>query len=109
MGDQLLKEFTATTQSSLRKSDIFVRLGGDEFAIIFPETVIDNALHIIERCRKDIKELMQQNNWPVPVSIGFVSFKNFEISVDEMLHIADELMYSEKKSGKDGIATKEYV
>lgn len=51
---------------------------------------------------------MRMNRWSVTLSIGIVTFNKFDLSIDEMLHRVDEVMYRVKKSSKDGIAQEEY-
>ena len=43
---------------------------------------------------------MRQGPWPVTASIGAVTFEKPPASVDEMVRLVDELMYSAKARGK---------
>jgi len=49
---------------------------------------------------------MQRANWPVTFSIGLISILNSPESVDEMLSLADAMMYSVKQEGKNSIAAR---
>jgi hypothetical protein len=46
---------------------------------------------------------MQKKGWPMPFSMGVVTFLEPPASVDEMLTTSDTLMYVAKKNGKHGI------
>lgn len=41
--------------------------------------------------------------WPVTFSIGVVTFESVPESAEEMIRLADELMYAVKQSGKNRI------
>jgi PleD family two-component response regulator len=48
-------------------------------------------------------EVMQLHGWPVSASIGVVTCLGTSDSVDGILRAADEMMYSIKANGKNGI------
>jgi diguanylate cyclase (GGDEF)-like protein len=102
-GDQLLIMVAKEMNEQIRPSDTVARLGGDEFAILLPETTSENSDEILHRLNKTILKKIKSNNWPVTLSIGAVTFKSFDLSIDEMLKLADNLMYEVKHSGKKGI------
>jgi len=43
------------------------------------------------------------NGWPVTFSIGVVTFLTQPETVDEMIKLVDDLMYSAKDSGKNQV------
>jgi PleD family two-component response regulator len=47
---------------------------------------------------------MKKNQWPVSFSIGVMTYIVPPPSVDAMIKEGDDLMYSVKRSGKNGIA-----
>jgi len=102
-GDKLLWNFAHALNKAIRGSDFAARLGGDEFGIILVETDHEGALQFAKRLRANILDIMQRNNWPVTFTFGLVSFENPPRSVDEMVSVADGVMYSAKKEGKDRI------
>ncbi|MFH1230690.1 MAG: GGDEF domain-containing protein [Planctomycetota bacterium] len=102
MGDKLLHLVAITLQKNLRTTDMIARLGGDEFGILLPETDYDQAQTTIHKIQDNISDLMKQNNWPVTLSIGMVTC-NSSCSVDEMIKMADTLMYSVKNNGRNMI------
>lgn len=106
MGDYLLKEVSTTVNDNLRKTDHLARLGGDEFVILFSETnehIVTAAFtHVHDR----LMELVSLNKWPVSFSVGVVSFDVLPDSPSHAIKIADEIMYSVKKSTKNNVIYK---
>jgi PleD family two-component response regulator len=49
---------------------------------------------------------MNLGGWPVTFSIGVVSCNRLPDAVATVLEVADRLMYSVKKSGKNGLAAQ---
>lgn len=101
-----LQTVAGVIQKNLRAIDLVARLGGDEFVVFLSETGDASAQKIIDKLRKLLSEAMEKNGWPVTFSIGEATFTNPPASPDEMLKRADELMYSVKNSGKNGLKRK---
>lgn len=102
-GDSLLKLVSSLIIKNIRPSDIFARLGGDEFALLLPETDHYSFDLVIKRIRAIIETELKKNNFPVTLSIGAITFKIFNSTIDEMIKQADELMYNVKRKGKNNI------
>lgn len=102
-GDELLRLIAATMRSNLRFSDIVARLGGDEFAILLPETGHEQAKTVMNALQKRMLDSLQTNGWSVTFSMGVITCQNLPCTVDEMIKMADILMYSAKDSGKNMI------
>lgn len=102
-GDLLLKTVAETLKKHARDSDIIARLGGDEFALLLPDTDETTALIAIKRIRRTLLEVVERYEWPVTFSFGVVTWKEPPSSVDEMVGMADELMYETKRHGKNSI------
>jgi len=103
-GDFLLCEVTAVLRQNIRDIDTAGRLGGDEFAILLPGTDSASVKPVIERIHGLLLEAMAREGWPVTFSIGVVTFLMPPASLDEMVETIDAIMYSVKKSGKNGVA-----
>lgn len=106
-GDRVLKEVSLTVSRHIRKSDIFSRIGGDEFTLLLPETDSVEAHGLIERIKNHLTKVANDNQWPVTFSIGVVSFILTPKSVEEMINVADTLMYSVKRTSKNRIVVQE--
>lgn len=102
-GDKVLKAIVENIKSNLRKTDVIARMGGDEFALLLPEVNPENARTAISKMRQKLQEEMLNNKWPITFSIGVVSVITPDLAVDEVISIADKMMYSVKNYGKDNI------
>lgn len=69
------------------------RYGGDEFCIICEDEPDDYIEHI----RKEIAKIHVANNFTVTISIGVCMSDNKGLTAAELLRIADDKMYEEKK------------
>lgn len=105
-GDEILNIVADISRKSIRSIDILARFGGDEFAIIMPQTERDEAFLMVERVRKNIKELMpiSWKNFPhekITVSIGIATFAADLKDAKSLIKNADRALYMAKVSGKD--------
>ena len=106
-GDLVLQLLAGVLRRNLRRIDTVARLGGDEFGLLLPETEQEAAEKILERIRETLSAEMEKTQWPVTVSIGAATFVRSGHTVDEAIKIADDLMYSVKNLGKNGIKYSE--
>ncbi len=102
-GDRVLRSIVEHAQNILRKTDVVARLGGDEFAFLLPETGQDAARQVISKVRQTIMDEITKNGWNITLSIGVLTCEEGEHAADEILSVADELMYAVKKSGKNAV------
>ena len=103
-GDKVLKEAAKLLKSTLREVDIICRIGGDEFLLILPDTSPEKAPQIRERINKNLKKLNQELTKPYKIdfSIGLSCYNpSNPLSIEELIRIADENMYKEKKKKKE--------
>ena len=107
-GDTVLQTVVNHIQTNTRKTDLVTRLGGDEFAILFPETphlAVKSALSKIE---KSLNNEMRKFGWPVTFSIGVITFIESPDTANELIKMADDLMYTVKNNGKNAIVYSIY-
>ena len=100
-GDGLLAMAGATLRSATRALDTVARLGGDEFGLLLPETDGPTAETLVGRLRATLEQALDDGGWPATFSMGAVTFLSPPVSVDEMIDLADQLMYEAKRGGKD--------
>jgi diguanylate cyclase (GGDEF)-like protein len=105
-GDKLLAEVALCLKYSVRATDIVARLGGDEFVLLFPEAEQVESQAAIEKTSKALQARMRRFHWPVSFSIGLVTFETMPTDIKEAMEIADDLMYSVKRGGKNSISYK---
>ena len=101
-GDALLQVLAESLASRLRSTDLVARLGGDEFGILLPETDFAAADAVLADMGEALKEAVA-SRWPVGVTGGAVTFLQPPPSTDQMLNIADKLMYEAKQDGRGSI------
>lgn len=104
VGDLLLIEIGHRLKKCTRESDTVARLAGDEFTILLPEiTRSEDAAVVAENI---INSLVQEydlegNKIKITCSVGIAIFPNDGLSVDELIHAADQAMYNVKKEGRN--------
>jgi diguanylate cyclase (GGDEF)-like protein len=103
-GDRVLKAIAESVQKKIRSIDTFARLGGDEFALLMPETGEVEAQSVISRVRRSLLEEMKKDSWDLTFSIGVVTFIKIPKTVDDMVKMADDVMYPIKLGGKNGVS-----
>jgi diguanylate cyclase (GGDEF)-like protein/PAS domain S-box-containing protein len=113
IGDLLLKEFAHRLSQITRESDIVGRLSGDEFLLLLENVKeMDDILGVVEKIKIQLSEPFFINNEriDITVSIGIACYPTDGEDADQLIHAADQAMYSVKKSGKDGFTfyTKEF-
>jgi diguanylate cyclase (GGDEF)-like protein len=102
-GDRVL-QLVAAELRELRKSDVSVRLGGDEFGLLMPETDVAGAELLVARLRQRVRERMQEQGWPVTISVGIAATTHASRAgrptrawrLDAMIAEADSRMYDAK-------------
>ena len=107
-GDRVLRSIGLTLKNCSRKSDIPARIGGDEFAVLLPDTNIVQAQLAISKLHEELTEQVNANRWPIGFSIGVVVLDLPNVSSEELLNRADNLMYRVKKNNKNGVLCEEY-
>jgi diguanylate cyclase (GGDEF)-like protein len=108
VGDKILHAIVAEIRKRLRKTDVVGRLGGDEFGLFLPETGQEAAQVVVKKIRAGILDTMQMRKLPVTASLGVVTCQGIPHSGETLIKLADDLMYTIKNHGKDGIGYSIY-
>ena len=103
-GDRLLRSVGDAIRAAVREIDVAARLGGDEFAVLLPDNRAEPPERAVERVQKVIIDALQNGQWGVTLSVGAVTARGSEVSISEMTHAADTLMYQVKNKGKDAVS-----
>ncbi len=104
IGDEVIKLFAATANSSLRLTDFVVRLGGEEFAAIMPGTLEDGMV-VAERIRAAFEgaaSMVCGRYVGATVSVGVASHET-AANVDALLGRADAALYAAKANGRNRV------
>ena len=102
-GDLVLRAVANAILESTRDTDLTARIGGDEFVIVAPEMSYNAAQHYTERLQQQLRQAMQRGGWPVTFSIGAATFNYPPLLLDDVVKVADDLMYDVKHKQKDAV------
>ena len=108
VGSDLLVKVVQVTKSTLRATDTIARLGGDEFAILLRETDEKAARTVVKKLRANLLSEMRSNDWTVTFSIGVMIYTQSPENVDEVIKLADHLMYEVKMNRKNSVKFAEF-
>ena len=105
------REMELLLEESNRKLtvDLAARYGGEEFACILPDTDLEGALAVAERIRRRIQDLkIEHRKSPVSeyvtASFGVATVSHSpDLSIEDILSMADKLMYGAKMSGRNAV------
>ncbi|MES2821089.1 MAG: diguanylate cyclase [Pseudomonadota bacterium] len=112
-GDFSLKKVAAVlTENLKRPADLAARYGGEEFVVLLPQTDLDGALLLAEKCRRGIEHLQLAN--PQAPS-GFVSLSigvgcvipQIGDSCDSLIALTDRELYRAKGNGRNCVMAVE--
>jgi two-component system, cell cycle response regulator len=105
-GDEVLRGFTASVQSQLRKYDSVGRYGGEEFLVIAPGVRDTGDVGLFERLCAQVSGVAlptARGAITITVSIGVASADRSS-TVDTLLAAADAAMYRAKADGRNRVA-----
>ena len=107
VGDELLIEVATRLIGCVRESDTVVRFGGDEFVLLLTGLHNqDEAAYVADKVLKLIQQPIKLSEVSATIgcSIGIAMFPDDGDSDNELLKIADSLMYDVKAAGKNHYA-----
>lgn len=103
-GDEVIKEFAKFIKKSLRLSDTVIRYGGDEFVCILPKMKKQDAEMTLNRIIKTCREV-KHAGVPITMSVGISTYPDDCDDFEELLSIADDILYDAKRSGRDRLGS----
>ena len=108
IGDEVLHEIAYRLMAQIRSYDFAGRYGGEEFLIVLPGCSIENAWSRGEEIRRAIGEhpiLTTAGSLQVTCSVGIAADDGC-IPSEELIRLADEALYSAKRSGRNCVRAK---
>jgi len=106
-GDEVLREFAAALEESVREIDLAGRWGGEEFAVILPGTDLEGGAALAERVRDNLRKrvLLAPDGERIDVTASFGVAAYPEVRTkDPLVVAADSALYEAKRRGKDQVA-----
>ncbi|EXG81788.1 GGDEF domain-containing protein [Cryptosporangium arvum] len=108
-GDRVLREVARRLYVATRGGDLLARYGGEEFVVLLSNTTPPIAREVAERVRRTIADVPipvgPATSATVTVSIGVATMPEDTTTVDDLLALADELLYASKTSGRNRVTT----
>jgi diguanylate cyclase (GGDEF)-like protein len=108
-GDDVLQQFAARMQRSIRaNSDWVARLGGEEFLIVLPETGFAGAMAVAEKVRSlmtSVAFVTREGDVVATSSFGVASTEahgpDLAMKSETLIRAADQCLYTSKQSGRN--------
>jgi diguanylate cyclase (GGDEF)-like protein len=104
-GDVVLRGVATAILSAVREDDVPARFGGEEFVVLLRSPAPGVAVEVGERIRAAVRgmDLGELGVPPVSVSIGVAVGTAPDASIEDLLRIADQNLYSAKRGGRDRV------
>lgn len=106
-GDEVLKALAEVLKKGARESDLICRFGGEEFVAIMPSMSAEQALERVESWRRLLEEkpiVYADFKITITLSAGIAVFPEHGNSADQLLGLADEMLYKSKRDGRNRIS-----
>jgi diguanylate cyclase (GGDEF)-like protein len=108
-GDEVLRQLADVLSSELRSDDVLARIGGEEFAILMPGQSLRDAHRLCERLRAAVEAHVfdlqgGERALPVTVSLGVAEWTESMREVNDLLKLADDLLYRSKSAGRNRVS-----
>lgn len=110
-GDRCLHDVAQALQKCIhRPGDLVARYGGEEFSIILPETTLEAAKEVAEKCRQAVQNLAIEHTGNatygvVTISMGVacaVPEEGFHFG--DLIEMADQSLYESKEKGRNCVS-----
>uniref|UniRef100_A0A7V4LBU5 diguanylate cyclase n=1 Tax=Desulfobacca acetoxidans TaxID=60893 RepID=A0A7V4LBU5_9BACT len=107
LGTKVLAQVARVIHGVLGPEDSLVRYGGDEYIVLLPNQSQEQALEVVRRMRRALKETAfltdEGLNIRLTASFGIATLPQDARDKESLLLIADRAMYRGKDRGKDCI------
>jgi diguanylate cyclase (GGDEF)-like protein len=106
-GSAVLRQVAEVLRDAVREIDIPIRYGGDEFVVLLLGATCPKGVLAAERVRRKIEarefKLEDGATARLTASIGVAAYPEHARDRASLLRLADETMYSSKRSGKNRV------
>jgi diguanylate cyclase (GGDEF)-like protein len=97
-GDDVLKAIGNVLATKLRYSDVATRWGGDEFMVVGEYKDPEGMDIMVSRIKEELVLLSNSMKIPISASIGTAVCPDDHVSLQDLLHVADQKMYHDKNA-----------
>jgi len=107
-GDELLRQFSDAISGILARDDFFARIGSDKFAIVTQNQVADGSNELAQLILQQIqhfKFIWQEREFKLAASIALLPLNREIVSFDQVMLMADEVLFLAKREGRGLIRT----
>jgi two-component system, cell cycle response regulator len=105
-GDEAIRAIGKVLREGTRGIDLAARFGGEEFSILLVETPLGRGLEVAERLRVAVKSISMSFAGTVTASFGVAECPSCAQTANDLLKVADNLLYEAKRNGRDQVAGK---
>lgn len=105
-GDEVLKNVAECFRKGVRSVDLLGRYGGEEFAVFLPGADLEATVRVAERLRESLASwpvLKQDESLRITASFGVYAATNGELTIDQVLNMADQALYRAKQEGRNRV------
>ncbi len=109
-GDVVLKQVARTLNEHIRKHGFVARWGGEEFLMLFEHVTLDKAAEVLEHLREAISQLeIPYEDHLVRLTMTMGLTANDGSGLDNLLRIADRMLYEGKDAGRNRIVVNKTI
>lgn len=108
IGDKVLVELSKLFQETIKGKGLISRWGGEEFLILLPYTDKKTAHKIAEELRKKVEDnkfYLDSFVINFTISIGISTFPEDGIDFNQIITVADSMLYEAKKLGRNKVVS----
>jgi diguanylate cyclase (GGDEF)-like protein len=108
VGDEALKNFAGWLKNGVRRMDLVGRYGGEEFVVLLVDCGPNRAFKVADKLRREVARRSQIPPFDplggFTVSMGVSSLDGSD-TARELIHRADQALYSAKEKGRNQVVS----
>jgi len=109
VGDEILRRVAQLSRVQVRSGDTLIRYAGDEFVAVLhrvtPDMVLEMKLRLQAAVDNFAYEVRPGRVARIGISIGYATYGQDGIAIDELMEVADQRMYQDKIARRRNAST----